>query len=251
MQSLERGLAVIRAFDADHPEMTLSDVARVTGLTRAAARRFLHTLVDLGYMRSDGRLFALRPKVLELGYSYLSSLGLPDVAQPHLEKLAAEVHESCSVSVLDGTDIVYVARVPTKRIMKVMIEIGTRFPAHAASMGRVMLAAQEPTWLDNFLSTTPLTAMTERTITDANELRSELSQVSAQGWCMVDEELDRGLRSVAAPIRNRGKVVAAVNISTHVSRPVESVQTDLLPPLLATAEAISTDLTASGGILGR
>ncbi|CAM3836011.1 IclR family transcriptional regulator [Kibdelosporangium persicum] len=242
VQSLERGLAVIRAFDADHPEMTLSDVARVTGLTRAAARRFLHTLVDLGYMRTDGRLFALRPKVLELGYSYLSSLGLPDVARPHLENLAAEVHESCSVSILDGKEIVYVARVPTKRIMKVMIEVGTRFPAYAASMGRVMLAAQDDTWLDEFLSTTPLTPMTDRTITDPAELKAELSRVRDQGWCMVDEELDRGLRSIAAPIRNQGKVVAAVNISTHVSRPLDSVHDDLLPPLLATAQAISADL---------
>ncbi|ONI70768.1 IclR family transcriptional regulator [Actinosynnema sp. ALI-1.44] len=243
VQSLERGLAVIRAFDADHPEMTLSDVARVTGLTRAAARRFLHTLVDLGYVRSDGRLFALRPKVLDLGYSYLSSLGLPDVAQPHLEKLAGEVHESCSVSVLDGADIVYVARVPTKRIMKVMIDIGTRFPAHATSMGRIMLAAQDQSWLDSFLGATPLTPLTERTITDVTELRAELAKVSDQGWCMVDEELESGLRSIAAPIHNQGKVVAAVNISTHVSRPVESVQTDLLPALLATAKSIESDLS--------
>jgi IclR family transcriptional regulator, pca regulon regulatory protein len=247
VQSLERGLAVIRAFDADHPEMTLSDVARVTGLTRAAARRFLLTLVDLGYMRTDGRLFTLRPKVLELGYSYLSSLGLPDVAQPHLEKLAAEVHESCSVSILDGSDIVYVARVPTKRIMKVMIEIGTRFPAHATSMGRVMLAARHD--LDDYLATTPLPALTDRTITDPVELKSELARVRAQGWSMVDEELEHGLRSVAAPIRNHDKVIAAINISTHVSRPIESVHADLVPPLLATAQAISADLSPTGGAL--
>lgn len=245
VQSLERGLAVIRAFDADHPEMTLSDVARVTGLTRAAARRFLHTLVELGYVRSDGRLFALRPKVLDLGYSYLSSLGLPDVAHPHLEQLAAAVHESCSVSVLDGTDIVYVARVPTKRIMKVMIEIGTRFPAHATSMGRVQLAARDHLWLSDFLDRTPLTPLTDRTITDAAELRAELTKVHAQGWCMIDEELENGLRSIAAPIHNHGKVVAAVNISTHVSRPVDSVHTELLPALLATAAAISADLNPS------
>ncbi|MCE7001401.1 helix-turn-helix domain-containing protein [Kibdelosporangium philippinense] len=238
VQSLERGLAVIRAFDADHPEMTLSDVARVTGLTRAAARRFLLTLVDLGYMRTDGRMFMLRPKVLELGYSYLSSLGLPDVAQPHLEKLALEVHESCSVSVLDGSDIVYVARVPTKRIMKVMIEIGTRFPAHATSMGRVMLAAQDNM---DFLDT-PLPALTDRTITDPVELKAELVRVRAQGWSMVDEELEHGLRSIAAPIRNKGKVIGALNISTHVSRPIDSVHTELVPPLLTTAEAISRDL---------
>src|SRR5579875_457972 len=136
VQSLDRGLAVIRAFDAQHPELTLSDVARATGLTRAAARRFLHTLVELGYVRSDGRLFALRPKILELGYAYLSSLSLPEIALPHLEQLVERVHESSSVSVLDGDEVVYVARVPTKRIMAVSISVGTRFPAYATSMGR-------------------------------------------------------------------------------------------------------------------
>jgi IclR family pca regulon transcriptional regulator len=246
VQSLERGLTVIRAFDAENPELTLSDVARITGLTRAAARRFLITLVQLGYMRTDGRLFALRPKVLELGFSYLSSLGLPDVAGPHLEKLAAEVHESCSVSVLDGPDIVYVARVPTKRIMKVMIDIGTRFPAHAASMGRVMLSGQDEAWLDEYLRTTALTALTERTITDPAELKAELARIREQGWAIVDEELERGLRSVAAPIHDaKGKVMAAVNISTHVSRSLDSVEIELLPPLLATAAAIATDLKGS------
>ena len=134
VQSLERGLAVIRAFDADHPQLTLSEVARATGLTRAAARRFLLTLVELGYVRTDGRLFALRPRVLELGYAYLSSLSLPEVALPHLEALVAEVHESSSLSVLDGEDVVYVARVPTKRIMTVAISVGTHFPAYATSM---------------------------------------------------------------------------------------------------------------------
>ncbi|MBP2324270.1 IclR family pca regulon transcriptional regulator [Kibdelosporangium banguiense] len=240
VQSLERGLAVIRAFDAENPELTLSDVARIAGLTRAAARRFLITLVELGYVRTDGKLFALRPKVLELGFSYLSSLGLPDVAGPHLEKLAAEVHESCSVSVLDGTEIVYVARVPTKRIMKVMIEIGTRFPAHAASMGRVMLAAHSDAWLDDYLRRTPLTAMTDRTITDPAEFKAELIRIRTQGWAMVDEELEKGLRSIAVPIK--GKILAAVNISTHVSRSLESTHTELLPALLNTAAAIAADL---------
>ena len=143
VQSLERGLAVIRAFDADNPELTLSDVARITGLTRAAARRFLHTLVELGYMRSDGRKFALRPRILELGYAFLSSLSLPEMALPHLEQLVEKVHESSSVSVLDGNEVVYVARVPTKRIMRIAISVGTHFPAYATSMGRVLLAATE------------------------------------------------------------------------------------------------------------
>ena len=144
VQSLERGLAVIRAFGADTPSLTLSEVARATGLTRAGARRFLLTLADLGYVRTDGRRFELTARVLELGYAYLSSISLPEVAEPHLERLVAEVHESSSVSVLDGDDIVYVARVPTARIMRVSINVGTRFPAYATSMGRVMLAGMDP-----------------------------------------------------------------------------------------------------------
>src|SRR5579862_4318011 len=142
VQSLDRGLSVIRAFDADHPQLTLSEVAAATGLSRAAARRFLHTLVHLGYMRSSGGRFELRPKILELGYAYLSSLTLPEVAMPHLEELVEQVRESSSVSELDAGDVVYVARVPTKRIMTVTISVGTRFPAYATSMGRVLLAAQ-------------------------------------------------------------------------------------------------------------
>src|SRR6266700_1243220 len=141
VQSLDRGLAVIKAFGPDRERLSLSEVARATGLTRAAARRFLLTLVRLGYVRSDGREFSLRPKVLELGYAYLSGLALPEVAAPHLEELVAKLHESSSISVLDGHHIVYVVRVPTKRIMTVAISVGTRFPAFATSMGRVLLAA--------------------------------------------------------------------------------------------------------------
>src|ERR1700744_2043496 len=141
VQSLERGLAVIRAFDAEHRELALSDVARATGLTRAAARRFLLTLVKLGYVHfADGR-FSLRPRVLELGYAYLSSLSLPEVAQPHMETLVAEVNESSSISVLDDLEVVYVVRVPTRRIMSITLSVGTRLPAYATSMGRVLLAA--------------------------------------------------------------------------------------------------------------
>ena len=156
VQSLERGLSVIRAFDAEHPSLTLSEVATSTGLSRAAARRFLRTLVQLGYMRIDGSRFALRPKILELGYAYLSSLTLPEVAMPHLEQLVEQVHESSSVSELDGDDVIYIARVPTKRIMTVTISVGTRFPAYATSMGRVLLAAQPDEWLDEYLGSVSL-----------------------------------------------------------------------------------------------
>ena len=251
VQSLERGLAVIRAFDADHPELTLSEVARATGLARAAARRFLHTLVELGYMRTDGRLFALRPRVLELGYAYLSSLTLPEVALPHMEALVATVHESSSVSVLDGDEVVYVARVPTKRIMTVTISVGTRFPAYATSMGRVLLAGQSDDWLDGYLASSRLQPITPHTITDPARLRTELLRVRSQGWAIVDQELEEGLRSVAAPLHDAdGRVAAAVNMSAHASRgTVESMRADLLPHLLATAAAIEADL--HGGAQGR
>jgi IclR family pca regulon transcriptional regulator len=244
VQSLERGLTVIRAFGADDPELTLSDVARRTGLTRAAARRFLLTLGDLGYVRSDGRKFALTPRVLELGYAYLSSLTLPEVAEPHLERLAAEVRESSSVSVLDGDDIVYVGRVPTSRIMRVSINVGTRFPAYATSMGRVHLAALDDDALDAYLARAELRPLTAHTVKSAAALRTELVQVRGQGWAFVDQELEEGLRSIAAPVRDRtGRVVAAVNVSAHASRASkDDVQRILLPPLLATAAKIESDL---------
>lgn len=244
VQSLARGLAVIRAFDADHPELTLSDVAKSTGLTRAAARRFLHTLVELGYVRTDGRLFALRPRILELGYAYLSSLSLPELAMPTMERLVEQVRESCSMAVLDGDDVVYVARVPTKRIMSVAISVGTRFPAYATSMGRVLLAHRDPDSLDEYLATAKLEPLTGRTVTDPDRLRDILGKVREQGYCLVDEELEEGLRSIAAPIRDgEGRVVAAINVSAHISRgPTKIIREELLPPLLDTAEAISADL---------
>jgi IclR family pca regulon transcriptional regulator len=246
VQSLERGLAVIRAFGADDPELTLSDVARRTGLTRAAARRFLLTLSDLGYVRSDGRLFALTPRVLDLGYAYLSSLSLPEVAEPHLERLAAEVHESSSVSVLDGDEIVYVGRVPTSRIMRVAINVGTRFPAYATSMGRVLLSALDPDELDAYLARAEIRPLTARAIATADELRAELARVRSQGWALVDQELEEGLRSIAVPIRNGGRVVAAVNVSAHASRASkDTVRKVLLPPLLRTAANIEADLSRS------
>src|ERR1700724_2782413 len=182
VQSLERGLSVIRAFDADHPKLTLSEVAASTGLSRAAARRFLRTLVQLGYMRSEGSKFALRPKILELGYAYLSSLTLPEVAMPHLEQLVEQVHESSSVSELDGDDVIYIARVPTKRIMTVTISVGTRFPAYATSMGRVLLAAQSDAWLDAYLAAVSLHHLTGRTITTASGLGQELRRIRTRGW---------------------------------------------------------------------
>src|SRR4051812_44010107 len=244
VQSLERGLAVIRAFDARHSELTLSEVARICDLTRAAARRFLLTLTDLGYVRTDGRLFSLTPRVLELGYSFLSSLSLPEVAQPHLERLVAEVHESSSMSVLDGDDVVYVARVPTRRIMTVAINVGTRFPAYATSMGRVLVAHLSGERIEAYLARVRLDRLTDRTVGSVAALRAELARVRGRGSAIVDQELEEGLRSMAAPVRDRtGAVPAAVNVSVHASRTsVAVLRAELLPPLLATADRISADL---------
>lgn len=247
VQSLARGLSVITAFGPETPELTLSDVARATGLTRAAARRFLLTLVDLGYMRTDGRLFRLTPRVLDLGYAYLSSLSLPGVAEPHLERMVKETGESSSMSVLGGDDIVYVARVPTSRIMTVAINVGTRFPAYATSMGRVLLADLDEDALDAYLDRVDLSVLTDRTVPTVAELRARILTAREVGYALVDQELESGLRSLAAPIRDkRGRVVAAINISSHASRITkDKVKRQFLPLMLRVAAAIEADLRRS------
>jgi IclR family pca regulon transcriptional regulator len=244
VQSLDRGLAVIRAFGPDRDRLSLSEVAKATGLTRAATRRFLLTLVKLGYVRSDGRQFSLRPRVLELGYAYLSGLAMPEIAAPHLEELVAGVRESSSISVLDGHYIVYVARVPTKRIMTVAISVGTRFPAYATSMGRVLLAAMSPGELDRYLAEAELESFTARTVTDRARLREIVAETGRQGYAIVDQELEEGLRAIAAPIRTAGDTVtAAINVSAHASRvTMAAMRSDLLPALLETARRIEADL---------
>lgn len=248
VQSLARGLAVIRAFGPEQPRLSLSDVARSTGMTRASARRFLLTLETEGYVRSAAGMFELTPRVLELGYSYLSAQSLPEVAQPHLEALSHDVGESSSLSVLDGTDIVYIGRVPTRRIMSVGITIGTRFPAYVTSMGRVLLAfaptAERETYLEGFEAT----AFTPRTITAPDAVGAALERVAEQGWSLVDGELENGLRALAAPVRRGASVVAAINISMPANGEDAATQTArLLPPLLATASAISDDLARVPG----
>ena len=244
VQSLARGLNVITVFGPDAREMTLSDVSRATGLTRAAARRFLLTLVDLGYMRLDGKLFRLAPRVLDLGYAYLSSQSLTGIAEPHLEWLVNETHESSSVCVLDGQDIVYVARVATSRIMTVAISVGTRFPAYATSMGKVLLAGLDEDSLETYLANVELAPLTEHTVKTVEKLRAQVLEVRQQGYALADQELEHGLRSIAAPVRNKqGRVVAAVNVSSHVSRVTkEKARRQFLPPLLKSAEDIETDL---------
>jgi IclR family transcriptional regulator, pca regulon regulatory protein len=249
VQSLERGLAVIRAFGPDRERLSLTEVAESAHLTRAAARRFLLTLVRLGYVRADpGRKFSLRPRVLELGYAYLSGLELPDVAAPHMEELVARLHESSSISVLDGGHVVYVVRVPTKRIMTVAISVGTRFPAYATSMGRVLLAALPPEDRERYLADAPFPPLTDRTVTDGGELRELLAQVAEQGYALVDQELEEGLRAVAVPIRGAPDVgTAAINVSAHASRvSVAAVHEHILPALRETAAQIEADLHAQG-----
>jgi IclR family pca regulon transcriptional regulator len=259
VQSLERGLAVIRSFDAANPEMTLSDVAARSALSRATARRFLLTLVELGYVRTDGKRFALTARVLELGYAYLSSLTLPEIAQPHLETLSATVHESSSASVLDGTDVVYVARVPVKRIMTVSITLGTRLPAFATAMGRAILGHLDDAKRERTLERVVLRPFTERTIVSMPALRAELERVRRQGWAVVDQELELGLRSLAVPIRDSaGHPLAAINVTGVADTlgaealPAPDVAAQrmvrvCLPHLLDAAAAIERDLRAAGG----
>jgi IclR family pca regulon transcriptional regulator len=244
VQSLERGLAVIRAFSHDRPRLTLSDVARETGMTRAAARRFLITLETLGYVSSDGRLFSLRPSVLQLGYAYLSSFSLTEIAQDHLEELAERMHESCSASVLDGDDIVYVARASTNRIMTIGLSVGARLPAYCTSMGRVLLAALSEAELDTYLGRVAMQARTDRTITDPKELRAEILRVREQGYCLLDQELEAGVRSIAVPVHDAdNRVVATINVSGQATRvDLDTLRGSYLTQLRECAVQINEDL---------
>lgn len=246
VQSLARGLSVIRTFDGEPAELSLAEVARRADIPRAAARRFLRTLEQLGYVRAtpDAR-FRLTPRVLELGYGYLSSLSLPEIVQPHLDALSHQIGESVSVSVLDGPDIVYVARAAARRIMSVRITIGTRLPAAATSMGRVLIAALPDADAAPLISA--LVAHTPRTRVDPAELAAELDRVRAQGWAMVDGELEEGLRSIAVPLHGRGgNVTAALNVSTSTARgAADDVRTELLPALQEAASLIEGELRAA------
>src|SRR5215208_135976 len=208
VQSLERGLAVLQVFSRENPAPTLSEVARLAGTTRATARRILLTLERLGHVRSDGRRFSLTPRVLALGWSYLSSLNLWEIAQPLMEDLVEETGESCSAATLDLPDVVYVARVPTRRIMSITLGVGSRLPAYSTSMGRVLLADLPTEDLEAFLATGPFEATTERTVTDPDELRTVVRRVREQGWSLVDQELEMGLRSISAPIRGSGSTTS-------------------------------------------
>lgn len=248
LQGLERGLAVIRAFSTEAPSLTLSEVARAVGITPATARRILLTLEELGYVRSDNRRFSLTPRVLALGWAYLSSLDLGELAGPFMEELSAKTRESCSIATLDLPDIVYVARVPTSRIMTVALGVGARLPAYPTSMGRVLLSALPDEDLTAYLETLQAEPLTDRTITAPDDLRASIAQARVDGYALVDQELELGLRSIAAPIHNsRGRIIAALNVSAHASRSTPtSLCEEFLPHLQEAATQITTALTHRG-----
>ncbi|MFE5051609.1 IclR family transcriptional regulator C-terminal domain-containing protein [Streptomyces sp. NPDC056637] len=248
VESLARGLAVLTVFGPGRAELNLTDIATATGLARATARRALITLKHLGYVASRGRGFWLTPRVLALGFPPLSHLTLPEIATPHMRALSAELHDSVSLTVLDGDDIRYTARVATSRVMSVNISVGTRFPAFATSMGRVLLADLAPAERAVFLARADLAPLTPRTVTGADRLGALLDDVRHRGHALVDGELEEGLRSVAVPVRDlAGQVVAAVNVATHSSRrDLARVTDEVLPALLATASRIEADLHVAG-----
>lgn len=243
LQSLARGLTVLRALGGAREGLALTALADATGLPRATARRCLHTLVQEGYAEHTGRAYRPLPRVLELGYARLSALTFAEIAEPHLAQLAGDLHESASVSVLDGTDILYVARVAPARIMTVHITRGTRFPAYTTSMGRVLLAGLPAQERAGILAAAPPQARTRHTVTSVDRLTALVEAVAAQGYAEVDQELEVGLRAVAVPLRDaQGRVVAALNAARHFATPGEPAPQDPLPALRATAAAIEADL---------
>jgi IclR family pca regulon transcriptional regulator len=248
VQSFARGLDVIRSFSAASPRQTLTEVAARTGLTRAGARRILLTLQTLGYVEADGKRYALTPRILDLGFAYLSSMPIWNRAEPVMEALVEEVKESCSAAALDGNDIVYVLRVPTRKIMRIGLGVGSRLPAYCTSMGRMLLASLPDEDVARRLRASPLQALTRHTLTDAEAILQKIRQARRQGWCLVDQELEEGLISIAAPIAGRdGRVLAALNVSGQANRTdARRMQAEILPPLRKAAAAISALLPAAG-----
>jgi IclR family transcriptional regulator, pca regulon regulatory protein len=238
VQSLERGLAVIRAFGFRRVSLTIADVAEATGLTRATARRFLLTLVRMGYVRNDGREYWLRPRVLELGYAYLSGIRLPEAAKPFLEDLAHSLGESTSIAMRDEHEIVYVAHAAPSRVMTINVPIGSRDPLYCTALGRVLLAHAPDEEIDQYLKSADVRAYTGATITDPNELRDALRSVRTNGYSLIENELEDGLVALAVPVRDSvGNVTAAMNACAYSLRtgPAELMRTGL--PLLRKAAA--------------
>lgn len=244
VQSFARGLEVIRSFSTSAPRQTLTEVAGRTGLTRAGARRILLTLQTLGYVESDGRLFALTPRILDLGFAYLSSMPIWNVAEPVMEQLVEQVKESCSAGVLEGTDIMYVLRVSTRKILRNSLGVGSRLPAYCTSLGRMLLAGLPDDEVLRLLKASPLEARTKHTVTDVDALLAKVQQARRQGWCMINQELEEGLLSLAAPIVNRsGRTIAALNISGQANRtPPRQMQETMLPALREAAREVSRRL---------
>ena len=241
MMSLARGLLVIQAFSERRLQLSISQLSRRTALSRASVRRCLHTLSKLGFAGTDdGRSFYLRPRVLALGHSYLSSMPLATAAQPILEHLSQILHESCSIALLDGTEIVYVARAHVTRIMAIDLGVGTRLPAFCTSMGRVLLANLPPDELETVLPKIEFTRYTDRTVSSVERLRQVLVTVRREGHAIIDQELELGLRSMAVPVRNpAGRVVAAINVGAHGQRvSIQDMRTRFLPYLRAAAQEL-------------
>ncbi len=238
--SLEKGLLVIEAFDANRSKLTLSDVAKITGITRAAARRYLLTLTRLNYAEFDGRYFSLSPRILRLGFAYLSSTSLSARVQPFLERISEETGESSSAAILDGDDIVYIARSATRRIMSIGLGVGSRLPAYCTSLGRAILAYQPEESIEAYLQRVRLEARTPKTVTDKDQFRTVLQDTRAQGYALVNEELEFGLRSIAVPvIQKTGLVTIALNLSAQAGRvSTDEMKERFLPSLNGASEAL-------------
>jgi IclR family pca regulon transcriptional regulator len=241
VNSLARGLEVLRVFTRHKPKMTLSEVAKGTDMTRATARRFLLTLVREGYVETDGKYFSLRPKLLELGFSVLSSMDLWDVAQPVMNELAEKLQESCFAAILDEDAVIYVARASADRLVNVGIRVGNRVPAYCVSTGRVLLAGLSDAELHRYLEEVKLERFTPNTTISKVKLRSQIEEVRRQGWASVDQELEIGLRSISAPIRDRGgAVIAALNICCPSARITpEEMRSRVLTEVLAASREIT------------
>ena len=241
MTSLARGLAVVQAFSDSRKPQTIANISQKTGIPRAAVRRCLHTLRELGYVDAELNNFSLRPKILTLGYSYLSSTPLTVSAQPCLNNISRTLNESSSLAVMDDDEILYVARAATSRVMSVALNTGSRLPAYCTSLGRVMLAHMPPAELDQYLARTKLRPMTENTVTSVKRLRAILSDVRQAGYAINDEELELGLRSIAVPVRGAsGTVLAALNVGTQAARvSVDKLEQEFLPVLLRGAQELS------------
>ncbi|MCR8923872.1 MAG: IclR family transcriptional regulator domain-containing protein [Cellvibrionaceae bacterium] len=240
LATFARGLDVIKSFDAESPSMTLTDLAKKNGLSRASARRFLLTLQKLGYVSNDDKHFKLTAKILDLGYSYLSSLNFTEIITPYMEGVAHQLRESCSANVLDGQDIVYIARIPRRGLIHINLQIGARLPAYATSSGRVLLSGLPTERLETFIKDTSFEALTPSTM-GPEELYIELQNVKQQGYAIVDQELELGMRAVAVPVYDRRKQVRfAMNVSTHVSsHSVEQIKDEFVPVMQEAAQKMS------------